>query len=388
MGRHKKSRIEVINDEGLISKKAMKDSSVVAWGHEPDFLPLNPLLTAKEKKIETEIALANAINWYNALCGEKNIKTFFIDYATKNFPSEASKLKHLDPDIFICGTGHTYGIVARLIMRGWPIQEQHVERLEELIHEYAKVVSKKEDKPVTIKARDSKITEAIGIVNGELDDFGFGSKKSFPDTCLANVVLKVGCSNAQRLRVQEHFVPMVLELKEVIDGKNVEIKEAYTTYTKSTIKKVYDWLTGMPTVDVLQVTKKIRKARKKKVKTAAQLLKNFKCQVYDDELKINSVNPESIIGAQQLWVFNTKTRKLGVYYASDEKGLSISRMSIDNYDEATSFSKKIRKPKEVVPQVISAGKVALRHILEDIRATKSPMKGRVGDVVLLLRVVK
>ena len=62
MGRHKKLRIEVINDEGLISKKAMKDSSVVAWGKEPDFHPLNPLLTAEERTIETEIALADATN--------------------------------------------------------------------------------------------------------------------------------------------------------------------------------------------------------------------------------------------------------------------------------------------------------------------------------------
>jgi hypothetical protein len=387
MGRHKQERIEIPKEGEPVSKKALNDSAVVAWGSEPNFLPLNPLLTADEKELETEIALCRGINWYNAMTDEKNRKAFFIEYAEKNFPEEAKKLKHISDDLFVCGVGHAYGIVARMIMRGWPIREKHVERLEELIKEYAKTVIAKEDKPVVMKARDPKIIEYCGVINGQLDDFGFGSKKGFPDTCMANVVFKMGATNAQWLKVHDHFVSLILELKSFIDG-DAEIKDAYAGNTKANIKKIYDWLVGEPSEELVKAVKKTRKTRKKKQKTSAQILKLFTYMKYDKELNIHSIAPEDILKAEQLWVFNTKTRRLGVFYTSDENGLSVIRKSIDNYDEKTSYCKKIRKPKEFIPGVMAAGKVALRRILEDVHATKTILKSHISNDVLLLKVVK
>src|ERR1035437_11106721 len=100
MGRHKQARIVIPKEGEPVSKKALKDSAVVAWGSEPNFLPLNPLSTSEEKETETAIALCKGMNWYNAMTDEKNRKSFFIEYAEKNFPKEATKLRHLDPDIF------------------------------------------------------------------------------------------------------------------------------------------------------------------------------------------------------------------------------------------------------------------------------------------------
>jgi hypothetical protein len=77
-----------------------------------------------------------------------------------------------------------------------------------------------------------------------------------------------------------------------------------------------------------------------------------------------------------------------VFYAADENGLSVIRKSIDNYDEKTSYCKKIRKPKEFIPGVMAAGKVALRRILEDVHATKTVLKSHISADVLLLKVVK
>jgi hypothetical protein len=190
------------------------------------------------------------------------------------------------------------------------------------------------------------------------------------------------------VKVKLHFEPYVEELKSAIDGEDEYINEAYRNTSKSILKKVYEWFIGEPSVELIQAVKITRRKRKKKVKTAKQLLKYFGCQKFDPELKINSIDPEHILGAQQLWVFNTKTRKLGVYYANDDSGFTIFRKSVDNYNEKTSYSKKIRKPKEIITKVINAGKVELKHLLEDIRAVKTPIKGRVSDVVLLLRVLK
>jgi hypothetical protein len=166
------------------------------------------------------------------------------------------------------------------------------------------------------------------------------------------------------------------------------LEEAYSNQPLETWLKLCDWLTGEPNKELLASIKKQRKPRRKKVKTAAQLLKLFVYQKSDEELKFNSIEPEHIIDSTQLWVFNTKTRKLGVYYSQEGKTLSVSRKSIINYDEKISIQKKIRKPKEIVPQILTAGKVALKHVMEKIRAVESPIKSRINETVLLLRALK
>jgi hypothetical protein len=388
-GRPKKQRIEIPKDGEQISKKALKNSLAVFWGFEPEAPRLNPLLTEVEKNCAFKSAMGMAFNWYNAMCEEKNKKDFLIEYTEKFFPELAPKIKHVPIDSFVCGELHAWAAVARMVLRKWDIPQTYIDRLETMIRRLAKesnVVSTDDlFEMKKVLPRDSKVTECIGVVDGMLDDFGFIDHKKFPDNCMADTVLKLGVTANQKLKVHEYFSPMIVELEQVLDGS---ISEGYN-HKKSIIKKVYDWLTGSPSEALLQtVRKKERKPRRKKHKTPAQLLKFFSYQKSDTELKLASIDPEDIFGAQQLWVFNTKTRKLGVFNAASDKGLTVTRKSIDNFNEKTSLCKKIRKPNEIIPEVISSGKVALRHLLSGIRAKEAPLKGHIGDTVLLLKAVK
>jgi hypothetical protein len=206
---------------------------------------------------------------------------------------------------------------------------------------------------------------------------------------MVDTILKRGASKAQLTQINYHFSNFVSNLVALNSGKKDEyLEEAYSNQPLETWLKLCDWLTGEPNKELLASIKKQRKPRRKKVKTAAQLLKLFVYQKSDEELKFNSIEPEHIIDSTQLWVFNTKTRKLGVYYSQEGKTLSVSRKSIINYDEKISIQKKIRKPKEIVPQILTAGKVALKHVMEKIRAVESPIKSRINETVLLLRALK
>ena len=71
-------------------------------------------------------------------------------------------------------------------------------------------------------------------------------------------------------------------------------------------------------------------------------MKNINLQVY----------PTQIVGANELWVFNIKTRKIGKYVASniDPKGmqrqgsgLSVKGTTIIGYNETESIQKTLRK---------------------------------------------
>ena len=124
--------------------------------------------------------------------------------------------------------------------------------------------------------------------------------------------------------------------------------------------------------------------RKKKIVPISKKVLKLNYKKEDPEYKIVSIKPESIIGCQNLWVFNTKTRKLGVYVASDESGLSVKGSTIENYNVELSITKTVRKPLDVIPNVIKGKKTVLKKIMSDINSVQTLLNGRInGDVVLL-----
>jgi hypothetical protein len=92
------------------------------------------------------------------------------------------------------------------------------------------------------------------------------------------------------------------------------------------------------------------------------------------------------LGASELWVYNTKTRKLGKYIAAAYQTLSVKGTTIINFDEQKSTSKTLRKPEEKLKEFAKAGKVQLRKFLDDVRATETLLNGRINADIVLLRV--
>jgi predicted transcriptional regulator len=103
-------------------------------------------------------------------------------------------------------------------------------------------------------------------------------------------------------------------------------------------------------------------------------------------LKLVSINPEDVIGAQELWTYNSKSRKIGKYVATEFNTLSIKGTTIINFDEVKSVQKTIRKPEEKLREFKAAGKIALRKFLDDINATDTKMNGRINEEIILLKV--
>jgi hypothetical protein len=107
----------------------------------------------------------------------------------------------------------------------------------------------------------------------------------------------------------------------------------------------------------------------------------------DTGLNLVSINPVDVIGAQILWVFNKKTRKLGKYVADPKFGqLAIKGSVIVGHDPSQSLAKTIRKPEQQMKQFMGAGKVMLRTFLENVKATPVQLNGRLNADTLLLKV--
>jgi hypothetical protein len=179
------------------------------------------------------------------------------------------------------------------------------------------------------------------------------------------------------------------ELEELASGKaDEQLKEGYSHRSRKQIKNLIAFYQEiMSACDMLAQEAKVNRApRAKKSVPKEKLIAKLKYKKSDEPLKLVSINPVDIIGAKELWVFNTKTRKLGRYIAEEYKDLGVKGTSITGYNETTSIQKTLRKPDEKLKEFKAAGKVQLRKFLDEINATDTMMNGRLNEETILLRI--
>lgn len=176
-----------------------------------------------------------------------------------------------------------------------------------------------------------------------------------------------------------------------------QLKEGYAHLRKADITKYTQAIESLlDALDfVIEQSKAKRKPRVAKPKSADKVVAKLKYLAVDDKYKLTSVNPVEIVGANELWVFNVKTRKLGKYVAAnidpkgmkrEGSGLSIKGTTIEGFDETLSIQKTLRKPEEQLKAFKAAGKVALRKFLEEIATTDTKLNGRCNPDTVLLKV--
>jgi hypothetical protein len=179
------------------------------------------------------------------------------------------------------------------------------------------------------------------------------------------------------------------ELEELASGTaDEQLKEGYSHRTKKQIRNLIAFYQEiMSACDMLAQEAKVnRKPRKTKVVPKDKLVAKLKYMKSNEPLKLVSINPADIIGTKELWIFNTKTRKLGKYVAAEFNDLGVKGTTITGFDEFKSVQKTVRKPEEKLKEFKAAGKVQLRKFLEDINATDTRMNGRINEDTILLKV--
>jgi hypothetical protein len=179
------------------------------------------------------------------------------------------------------------------------------------------------------------------------------------------------------------------ELEELASGNaDEQLKEGYSHRSRKQIKNLIVFYQEiMSACDMLAQEAKVNRApRAKKAVPAEKIVAKLKYMKTNEPLKLVSINPADIIGTGELWIFNTKTRKLGKYVAKEFNTLGVKGTTITNFDEFKSVQKTVRKPEEKLKEFKAAGKVQLRKFLEDINATDTKMNGRINEDIILLKV--
>jgi hypothetical protein len=242
---------------------------------------------------------------------------------------------------------------------------------------------------ITIQDRiREKVSECVGELEGQIDELVESAFKAnvSPYAIMHTMDIKGIHAN----RVIDAFKIKRQEFDEVMNTDDKELKEGYSNFKKIELKKLVAYCDQviMDGLKIAGAATKSRKPRKRKEKTPDQLVAKMKLCVEFAELNLKSVKPREIIGAMALWVYNTKTRKLGCYHAEDAGGFSVKGTSLTNFNETKSVQKKLRKPETTLPEVLNGGKVYLRNAMDNIRAVESALTGRINDDTILVRCIK
>jgi hypothetical protein len=351
------------------------------------FVGSEPKIVGDISKLDLMITLS----WYAQNKDIKDALKYSSDYFKKSLKLDASSV--------LKDKSTTFGFVCRMLSNGGVLTDKYkkwfddeVEKIKLELKSPAKkqdVTDKQKINVVNIQDRiREKAYECIGELEGQFDELIISSFKTTvsPYSLFQTMNIK----DSQTRFIVEWAKQKRNEYDSVLNTDDDFVKEAYSNFSNVQLKKAISYYDQV----ILDCQKlsgdaiKSRKPRKRKVKTPEQLVAKITYLEEFGELNIKSVQPVDIVGAIQLWVYNVKTRKIGVYHADDAGGLSVKSSSILNYNQSKSVQKKLRKPEDSVPQVLSGGKVFLRNFIESVRAVESNLTGRINRDTILLKCVK
>lgn len=204
-----------------------------------------------------------------------------------------------------------------------------------------------------------------------------------------NLLRAVEAKAAHARIIKTFYERNLAELEEATQPKcDEQLKEGYAHLSKANMKKIIAFYQEvMSACDMLAQEAKVNRApRAKKPTDKAKVVAKLKFMKQNEPLKLVSINPIDIIGSKELWIYNTKSRKLGRYVAAEYQELGVKGTTITGFDANISICKTIRKPEEKLKEFKAAGKVQLRKFLDDINATDTKMNGRINEEIILLKV--
>lgn len=355
----------------------------------------NLMMAGSEPKFTTELSqldLMKTLSWYAQNKDTKDSQKWATEYLKK-------KHKITNATDAIKNRSSTFGYVCRIVLNGgllstkdtsWLDREVESIKLDMKTVKPVKVV----DAPVKVAVPNiqdrikERAGECIGELEGQIDELILS--KFSTDVSPYAMMHGMEIKGVHVRHISEWFKKRRVEFDGVLHTKDAEVKEGWSNLSKPQMKKLIAYCDQV-LLDCNRLSGeavKSRKPRKRKEKTPDQLVSKLKYLQEFTDLKLKSVAPKDIIGATQLWVYNTKNRKLGCYHAIDADGFSVKGSSLLNYNESKSIQKTLRKPAEILPQIIKGGKVYLRNALVDIRSVEVGLTGRLNADTILVRIIK
>lgn len=352
----------------------------------------NAIFKGGSEPIVTEenygVDILRALNHYNSVEDSKVLRKWLIAYLKKHDKNNVEAVERAaDHEI------QQVAVIARLLEREQFVGEKELafykKRLHELATKYKVTVSKtviKTTAPTNVVSIEDRIIGAARKHAAEFDnEIDTYVKQKSSDFSAKTYLLKNAISGAVAKRIGEFYKPLQRELTEAVGGDCDQLNEGYSNFSKSQLKKFLAFIEQIILDCQQQVAdSKVLKPRVKKEKPAGVLVSKMKYLIKSDEFGLKSCNPADIIGSTELWVFNTKYRRLTVYRANNGETLSVRGTTVTNFDLSKSETKTLRKPVEFFATA-GVTKRPLTAAFNAIKTKSATPNGRINEETIILK---
>ena len=353
-----------------------------------------PLFT--NDKVITGVDYLKANTWYTYMCSVKEARDYLDTYLKNSGRDlEAKIMKELSDNrlpLQACW-------IARMLSRGAKMTERSVSFMNDKIKEAILRKNKKDEeaeddqivvvapivkKMINIQDRvKDKVSDFIGWFEESIDAIGHSDELSMYDS-----LQKIELPPMLAMKVAEFYRPIAEEAKELLSSKcNAQLKEGFSRYSATDIKQRSIFYNKIITdcERYSSNTKKIRAPKAPKAVTVDKKIKFLNHSNESKEFKVVSIQPEKIIGAQELWLLNTKYKLLTVFYALDRGGLDLNRTSLIKYDETKSQTMRLGKNgHDHIATVLKNGKRNMTKMLTELKKIDN-LQTRINENVIILK---
>ena len=357
---------------------------------------LEPIIKT-EITSKTDGTLIKCLNWYSYMSDEKEADRWITDYMKKN-GYDKKTIAHVMSSPYD-SQKKTVSSLCRMSNNGTIFSGELTNIVSNKIQNIIKSNSYVEAEPVisenvvSIQDRIKSIAQRHMAIFEDIIDLWYRDQKSKIDFSMYDYIQREQlnsqiCNHIKSMIKRSYFD----EFEEMLEGKDECLNEGYAYLSKTRKKQIHQGLANL----ILDIerhvgntkTSKPRQPRKKKPVSVEKQINNLKYQKEFNKLKIKSIDPQMIVGAQQLWIFNTKTNQLTMFNALGPAGFSIKGTTIHNYDPDLSIKKKLRKPSDTIQKVLDGGKIVLKKLMSDLTTKPIEVNGRLNDDTIILRAIR
>lgn len=330
------------------------------------------------------------LNWHNYCASDKDHVKYLEAWVKvhrvstqKNDIAVIKAASSLDPTV--CN-------LARMHLQGFPLNEKHTQH----IHDYiTSVLHAPKPKKVVAAAQATKpvvsiqdrIKQQVSRTLSDLDatiDAAFDGEEYDGDK-LAGEILTQGFKGPQLKLVTDYLKANLAEWQNAYDRTDEQLVQGYSYVKRRQFKQIIDTFTEiLEKISAQQTKLKTQRIVKKKPVDKKKLASKLRFMPEFPDLNLKSVNPVDIIGANMVWVYDTKTRRIGVYEGEVKDSLFVRGTKIEGYK--MTCSKILRKPEEQLAEFMKLRKNQTMNWLDTIKAKCGELNGRTNANLILLRI--
>lgn len=333
---------------------------------------MGPEPSPETTTLETTSDLVQAYSWYNYFHSSDDAKKWTIKYN----PEIEKELKAV-PDFELRTIGWTF----RLQHQGFELPSETLEKVKskisQLISRYKAVEEMKRAAKLDVENPENaiKLKEAddtLYVLNDKIEQYLDGDLKDFVPY---DWLIRVGADQFTGQYILDNC-EWFEEGEELLDEDDLPFIESI----KAAAEKLAEAKRIQRKKRVELKPRKKRAVKPEKVVSKLAYLKEHK------ELGLKSVPAPEIIGASEIWLYNTEKRILTVLRGGP---MTVRGSTIFDFDEKKSVAKKIRKPEEVIPD-LSKMRVAARmgKVMDSIKTKPCYLSGRCNDQTIIMKVFK